>query len=666
MIAMPGLTKPDEPELQARLKARIWHEWLLSTTALLILTFCLSYFSDALRLTSLANTLYDRLVALLVHEPASDDIIIVAIDDASIEEYGYWPWRRVQHAALLEQLADARAVAFDLVFSEPNPAYPDDDAVLAQAIRDHGRVVLPLVIGRDGNTALPPIPVLAAATPHFGTINIYPDTDGVIRSASLQTILDNDTTLKHLSIAMLEAGQNHEAVQHLTDTYGTASLRIAYARFSHDTAVLPYNRVLDGSIPPATFAGKYVLVGSWSSGLGDLFATPYSRAHGVMPGVEILANLLNGGLTDRWIKSPNRLTLALVGLLPVLVSCAAFRYLSPQRAFLFTVVLMSAILLFVALLLHSFLWWLSPLATLIGTGLSYPVWSWRSQQAAFRHIDGQLALLREERLIHHSLASAENSIPQSGFLPIQDRTLLTRIRQLHYAIDGIRIAQHQRNETLRFLSHDMRAPLNSILALTALQRSATQSDASDSATLAQFDYYANKTLALVDGFVALSRAEAIELQFQATNLSDLISQCCEGAWVHAQQKNIHIDNSAMPDNAWVHADASLLERAWSNLLDNALKYSPEGTSITCSVYRDGDDWIATIQDQGRGMDPSSLASAFSPFVRIDEDQPENPSGVGLGLAFVRTVIARHGGQIAVESQPDAGTRFSIRLRALND
>ena len=665
MTVSPGSAEPGiRPDPQARLPAGIWREWVLSTAALLILTFCLSFFSNALGLKSLDNTLYDRLVAHLVTKPAADNIMIIAIDDDSIEETGYWPWRRAKHAALLERLASARAVALDLVFSEPNPAYPDDDAILAQAIRDHGRVVLPLIISRDNSSVATPIPELASATSYFGTINIYADPDGVIRSLSLQKQLHNGSVFDHVSLAMLDAGGDHDTTQHLRDSHGTDPLRIAYAQFSRDSAIVPYNRVLDGSIPESTFNEKYVLVGSWGSGLGDTFATPHSSSQGIVPGVEILASLLNGAQADRWIKTPKRLTLALLCLIPVLISCMALRYLSPQRAFLFSVVLAGGTFAIVAVLLHYSLWWLSPSAALIGTGLAYPVWSWRSQHAALRHIDGQLALLREERLIPTTLDADNAQTQQHPFLPSHDQSLITRIRQLHYAIDTMRIAQHQRSETLRFLSHDMRAPLNSILALTSLHRSGVQSDAAGAETFDQFDHYANKTLALVDGFVALSRAEAIELAFQPVNLPELISQCCDGAWVHARHKQIRIDMTAMPDAAWVRADPGLLERAWSNLLDNALKYSPDNTTIACTVQRDGADWLARIQDEGRGMDAASLAAAFSAFVRIDEQSPGNPSGVGLGLAFVKTVITRHGGQIDVQSQPGSGTCFTIWLPAL--
>jgi len=660
--ATPGLTAHPLPDLQARLHTRMRAEWLLSTGALLVLAFCLSYFAPTLGLKGLNNILYDRLAPWLVNKSASDEIVIVAIDDASIEEIGQWPWRRNRHAMLLEQLSEARAVALDVVFGEPNPAYPDDDAALADAIRAHGRVVLPLVIGLDGRTMLPPIPLLADAAANVGTINIQPDDDGVVRSIALQQQVGS-TTVDHLSLALLEVGSHSDNADHLRTRYGTESIRIVFSRFTSGQAVVPYNRVLDRSISPDAFRDKYVLVGAWSSGVGDIFATPYSSTRGNMPGVEILANILNNGLSDQWVTQPGRFVQALLGLIPVLFSALAFRYLSPQRAFAFNLLMLICWLATVSLLLHFGLVWVPPSAALIVTLLAYPVWSWRSQHAALRHIDQELSMLQGE----HASATGNNSgkagAPATTPRRFQDQTLLARMQQLHGAIDTMRQAQRLRNETMRFLSHDMRAPLNSILALTDLQRSSASPQKLSPDTLNQFDFYATKTLALVDGFVALSRAEAIELQFVPVDLAELIRQACDGAWVHAQHKNITINSDALTDGAWVQADPGLLERACSNLLDNALKYSPSGTTVTWALRRDANNWVASIDDEGYGMDDAGLANAFAPFTRIDENRPDNPGGVGLGLAFVRTVVARHGGTITARSKPGVGTRFTLYLPA---
>src|SRR5699024_1853067 len=113
------------------------------------------------------------------------NIAIITIDDDSIAQLGFWPWRRTKHAELLPHLSEAKAVGFDVLFSEANPNFPQDDDAFAQAIATHGRVVLPLVIDPNTQTALPPFRPFDDAAAATGYINVYPDHDGVVRRLQL-------------------------------------------------------------------------------------------------------------------------------------------------------------------------------------------------------------------------------------------------------------------------------------------------------------------------------------------------------------------------------------------------------------------------------------------------------------------------------------------------
>ncbi|AHV93067.1 CHASE2 domain-containing protein [Bordetella holmesii] len=131
--------------------------------------------------------LYDRAQSL-IGQPAQDDIVLVAIDDDSIATLGRWPWKRDVHAALLDKLRDARAVGLDLIFSEPDRDNPAADLALAQAIRAHGKVVLPVILDHleSAGSYQAPIPILAQAAADMGFINIPVDKDGVVRRIAWQ------------------------------------------------------------------------------------------------------------------------------------------------------------------------------------------------------------------------------------------------------------------------------------------------------------------------------------------------------------------------------------------------------------------------------------------------------------------------------------------------
>lgn len=636
------------------LEKRIGTEWVFATILLMALTAALSYFSSSVGLDHIEHTFYDQALAINSGTPDDHDIIIIAIDDDSLKHYGYWPWRRALHARLLDHLLEAKVVGIDIVFNDANPAYPEDDAVLAQSIAHHGRIVLPTHISNDRSQVYPPLPELAVVAKNLGYINAFPSSDGVVRSVRAMQTLTNGTSHHYFLAAMLAAAGNYEAYARFT-AYGETPLLIPYSGPPGHFSMVPYTDVMEGRVPAETFRGKYVLVGSWGTGLGDAFPAPVSRDGEAMSGVEIMANSLLSALNDRWIRTPSSWQLALLSCLPVLFACLIIPRLSPRRSLVMTLSTLLAVVLLALGLIHFALIWVPVTPSLIGVALAYPIWNWRSQEVALQTIDQKLVALNKQREALYRSDASQTKGEQNSSLP-------TRISQLHNAISQLRDAQQKREETLRFLSHDMRSPQNSILALTQLQRH-EQTSIPFHQVLDRIDQYANRTLVLVDGFVQFARADAAQLARDPLNLSELLTQCADYFWAIAQQQHIEIIENDSPDQAWVLGDSAMLMRAFSNLMDNALKYSPSNTSITWSLTEEKSAWTVRIRDQGRGMHPEQLKNLFVPFSRLDDDAPDNPSGVGLGLAFVKTVIERHGGSVRAESEKGKGSTFVVSLPA---
>lgn len=647
---MPGPAHDMDTGFWGNLEKRVRTEWLLVTFTLVLLTLGLALFSHSLGLTRLNHAFYDKMLGATAQAIDSNDIVIIAIDDSSINALGYWPWRRAVHGALLDKLQQARVVGLDFLLSDVNPAYPDDDAILAQAISRHGRVVLPQVIQGPGQAAVTPLAPLAQAAASLGYINIYPDSDGVIRSLRLFQDGEPEPYQHFINAMLVEAGDpgGLGSLQHRT-----GPLRIAYAGNPGHFTLYPYAQVLNGNVAPDAFKDKYVLVGSWGSGLGDAFPTPLSRDGEAMAGVEILANGLYNAMHNQWIRVPPPWLAAVLACLPVLLACVALRRLSPRQSFLATLATLLLIFAGSWLLLRYAQIWVPLTASIIGVALAYPVWSWRSQEASLQHIDQELLALHAQWRGMDGSATAQELTHSDGSLP-------SRVTQLHGAITQLRRAHQKRDETLRFLSHDMRAPQNSILALTQLQqRPATALPQAE--LLHRVDLYANRTLELVDGFVQLARAEGLALTPQRLDLVELLAQCCDELWAQAQQKNLIIQFDEPVEPAWIQGNPSLLRRACCNMLDNAIKYSPEHTRITCGILPVSNMWVMTIQDQGRGMSATQQRALFTPFTRFQEELAHNPTGAGLGLAFVHTVTQRHAGTISVQSEEGKGSIFRINL-----
>src|SRR5690606_21334644 len=348
-------------------------------------------------------------------------------------------------------------------------------------------------------------------------------------------------------------------------------------------AMVPYARVLDGSVPASRFEGKYVLVGAWAAALGDTLSVPLSESGEPMAGVEILANGLHNALGEYWIRTPGKVQSALLSVLPVLLVCLALRRLSPRRSLLVVLVIVTAIFVADWLLMRYANAWVRPSAALIGIVLAYPVWSWRIQEAALRQVDAELDQLYEQNLMHAQALPDLNGLPGGGSLP-------GRMLRLHQAMGTLHQVIGQREEALRFLSHDMRSPQNAILALTQLQRYG-KTPMPQAELLDRVDRSALRTLGLVDGFVRLARAESVALDLREIDLADLLQSVCDERWPMAQRRKIAIAVDATPGRAYVKADEEMLGRALGNLVDNAVHYSSDGSHVLCRLYAQDSGWV---------------------------------------------------------------------------
>ncbi|NIJ06865.1 CHASE2 domain-containing sensor protein/signal transduction histidine kinase [Sphingomonas vulcanisoli] len=226
-------------------------------------------------------------------------------------------------------------------------------------------------------------------------------------------------------------------------------------------------------------------------------------------------------------------------------------------------------------------------------------------------------------------------------------------------ISAIRLATRQREDALQLLTHDMRSPQASILAL--LDRN------EDIETLrARIAGYAQRTLELADNFVHLARAQAARPKQDLLDLSALLIDAVDDQWVLAQKSKIRIETKGEDDEHLVLGDRSLLSRALVNLIGNAIKYSDRSTTICCTISESDDVVCCRIIDQGRGIPADELDHLFDPFTRVEARGRRDVGGAGLGLSFVRTVIAQHHGTIHCESEEGKGSTFILCLPRAED
>jgi CHASE2 domain-containing sensor protein/signal transduction histidine kinase len=221
-------------------------------------------------------------------------------------------------------------------------------------------------------------------------------------------------------------------------------------------------------------------------------------------------------------------------------------------------------------------------------------------------------------------------------------------------------AVRQREEALQLLSHDMRSPQSAIIATL----SHPEFQQASPSLRHRIESHARRTLELADTFVRLARAESAAYLLEPISLSHMAQDAAEAVWPLAQSAKITVGVETGDEEFVVLADRGLLTRALINLLDNAVKFSPPGQKVWCRLSHatmDGSPAVSCqIIDQGGGLGAGEVAQLFQ---RFGQSRPASrgPAGVGLGLAMVRTVVARHGGDIVCDSVEGRGAVFTITL-----
>lgn len=229
----------------------------------------------------------------------------------------------------------------------------------------------------------------------------------------------------------------------------------------------------------------------------------------------------------------------------------------------------------------------------------------------------------------------------------------------------IREEERQREQTIHFLSHDMRAPQSAIQALIKMQQN-PETAVSEEDFLRQVNSLSKTTLNLVDNFLYLARAKNTEYQLVPINLYELLQNVIDNFWSMTKSRQMSIQLSQDIPVCYVMADGALLSRAFNNLIDNAIKYGKDGMKISINIKEEDFFWNVSIADQGIGIAQDDFSRIFQVFGRAPQIEVTKHSGLGLGLAFVHTVINGHKGTITLESEEGVGTTFFVHLPILHD
>jgi signal transduction histidine kinase len=577
------------------------------------------------------NFAYDWVFRLRGASGAQPETAILAVDEESLTEMGGTRHLRRGLGEALDRVAAAgpKVVAIDLILADLGD--PAENEVLAAAFAKVPRLVLSADIiagGRKWEEPIDPFRRYAAAVGHVhgppGPL------DGVSRMVPLEQVA-GERRYWALAFETFRLSRGAPAVTESPADVQVGNLTIPARRGNSRTVRIRYLPPDDdgGSRIPSVslaelkarpelahrFAGKAVFVG-WTaqSAFRDRMLTPWSDGS-YMPGVEIHANVFETLAGGRFLVDASESAVVLGCVLLAAAGVLAFALLGGWQAYA------AAGLVLVAAHYAPY--------GLFGAGIVFPYVAplsaaWLSTVGA-----GSWQFLSVRRALRKAEA---------------DR------------------ARYQ--QTLHFVTHEIKTPLTAIQGSSELMTRFNLNEDKRKQMATMINAESKRLARMVETFLNVERLSAGQMDLRRERFSarDLMDTCLDRARPLAERKRIGVKCGEIPEVA-IEGDRELMEYAIYNLLNNAVKYSPESTEISVAgVLQNGMIRIA-VRDQGIGMEQDEIRKIFQKFYRARSAVASGISGTGIGLSIVEQIVSHHGGRIEVTSAPGKGSCFTLVVPA---
>ena len=243
--------------------------------------------------------------------------------------------------------------------------------------------------------------------------------------------------------------------------------------------------------------------------------------------------------------------------------------------------------------------------------------------------------------------------------------VVSDIHERKMAQEALRESDRRKDEFLATLAHELRNPLapirNAVSLLARQQGLAPQVEWARSV----IDRQVGQMTRLIEDLLDIARITSgkLLLRREPLSLGAVIDLALETSRPHIDAAEQHLTLRLAAGETWLDADRTRLAQVFSNLLNNAARYTPRGGSIALGTRREGSDVIITVEDTGRGFPPEVAERIFEPFSQWAADG-QSTGGLGIGLALVRGIVGLHGGRVeAASAGSGKGSRFTVRLPA---
>jgi two-component system, OmpR family, phosphate regulon sensor histidine kinase PhoR len=233
-------------------------------------------------------------------------------------------------------------------------------------------------------------------------------------------------------------------------------------------------------------------------------------------------------------------------------------------------------------------------------------------------------------------------------------------------VTELRRLERMRQDFVANASHELKTPLASIKAYNeTLLDWALHDETVNTRFLERIDEQVERLNQLILDLLSLARIESGQEPFEHSPLSvvPVVLSCLEAHQGRAEAKGLSLEfySNGLDDSAQVLADDEAIRQIVDNLVDNAIKYTPEGRSVSVSCWGDHDEICIEVADTGIGIPRDELPRIFERFYRVDKARSRELGGTGLGLSIVKHLVGSIGGQIDVTSRLGSGSRFTVHV-----
>lgn len=272
-----------------------------------------------------------------------------------------------------------------------------------------------------------------------------------------------------------------------------------------------------------------------------------------------------------------------------------------------------------------------------------------------------------KRQIHHECATptAPTQVDLTQFTQLNNE-LVNIQRELSKRNEELASLNEQKNRFLGMAAHDLRNPLSAIAGFAKLLNAGVLGSLNEKQheLTEKIQHSSDFMLKLVNDLLDVSKIEAgkLELNIEPVKILGLLQRtiCLHEYHADAKQIELHIDaDNTLPDQIWLDPDK--IEQVISNLVSNAIKYSPSSTQVHIHALIEDNDLLIEVIDQGQGIPAEEQETLFQPFQKTSVKSTAGEKSTGLGLAIVQRIVQGHGGEINVHSQTGKGSCFRVSL-----